>query len=191
MKTECLRLLVWNARSLNNKCDDTMCLLQDYKVDIAIICETWLTDQANSTTANIKSYGYGLVHSFRSGNRGGGTSLVYNSSLQFNTVNLYLNETSTFEYTTGTLKCTADMKVLFICIYRTGPTSSKFFDEFDNILGAASLKNDYIIVAGDFNVDFAMSPTREPRIGLLSGWAYHFQLRPLPVCLGEVHVLSR
>ncbi len=106
----------------------------------------------NTTTATLKSYGYGIVHSFRPDNRGGGTSLVYNSSLQFNAVHLYLNETSTFEYTTGTLKCSSDMKVLFICIYRTGPTSSKFFEEFDNLLGAASLKSDYIILAGDFNI---------------------------------------
>ena len=44
------------------------------------------------------------------------------------------------------------MKILVLCIYRTGPISKEFFGELDSLFGAASLKSDYIIVGGDFNV---------------------------------------
>ena len=151
-KQDKLCFLVWNARSLNNKCDDTLCMLQDNNVDIAIISETWLPDQANTTTASVKSYGYNIIHDFRIDNRGGGTALIYKANHQFNIVNLNSDSLSTFEFTAGSIKCTSDMKILILCIYRTGPISRKFFEELDLLFGAATLKSDYIIIGGDFNI---------------------------------------
>ena len=77
-----------------------MCLLQDNNVDIAIVSETWLTDQANTTTATIKSYGFHITHDFRSDSRGGGTAVIYNATLHFSAVNLNNNAT-TFEFNAG------------------------------------------------------------------------------------------
>ena len=128
-----------------------MCLLQDNNVDIAIVSETWLTDQANTTTATIKSYGFHITHDFRSDSRGGGTAVIYNATLHFSAVNLNNNAT-TFEFNAGSVRCTADMKILILCIYRTGPISKIFFEELDALLAAASLKSDYILIGGDFNI---------------------------------------
>lgn len=129
-----------------------MCLLQDHDIDIAIVTETWLSDQANTTTAVIKSYGYNIVHDFRADNRGGGTALIYNMALHFSVVNLNVQNLTTFEFIAGSVKCTPDMKILVLCIYRTGPVSKKFFEELDDLLGSASLKSDYILIGGDFNI---------------------------------------
>ena len=129
-----------------------MCLLQDNAIDIAFITETWLSDHANTTTAEIKSYGYKIIHDYRSDVRGGGAALLFKCSLQYNPVDLRVSNITTFEYITGSLTCTPDMKVLFICIYRTGAVSKKFFNDLDSILSDACLKSDYVILAGDFNI---------------------------------------
>ena len=147
-----LKVLVWNARSINNKCDDTMCLLQDNHIDIAFLTETWLTDHSNSITADIKSYGYTIIHEHRIDLRGGGAALLFRSALQYNRVDLQVREISTFEYVSVSLSCTSDMKILLLCIYRTGTLSKKFFHELDCLLSVASLKSDYILIGGDFNI---------------------------------------
>ena len=71
--------MVFNPRSLNNKAPSVMSLIEDKEIDLAAICETWLTDNSNPTTAAIKSYGYSLLHNFRTDRRGGGTAIIFKS----------------------------------------------------------------------------------------------------------------
>ena len=130
-----------------------MCLLQDEKVDIACVTETWLTDQANYVTSAIKSYGYDIIHTYRADNRGGGTAVIYHSSLKVATVNLGGHSFQTFEHVVGTLRCDADMNITIVSLYRTGLITSRFFfEEFDEFLAALSLKSDYLVLTGDFNI---------------------------------------
>ena len=129
-----------------------MCLLQDEKVDIACVTETWLTDQANHVTSAIKSYGYDIIHTYRGDNRGGGTAVIYHSSLKVATVNLGGHSFQTFEHVVGTLRCDADMNITIVSLYRTGLITSRFFEEFDEFLAALSLKSDYLVLTGDFNI---------------------------------------
>ncbi|KAL5250710.1 hypothetical protein ACHWQZ_G016441 [Mnemiopsis leidyi] len=129
-----------------------MCLLQDEKVDIACITETWLTDQANFVTSAIKSYGYNIIHTYRADTRGGGTAVIYHSSLKVATANLRGHSFQTFEYVVGTLRCDADMKITIVSLYRTGPITSRFFEEFDEFLAVILLKSDYLVLTGDFNI---------------------------------------
>ena len=49
-----LRILQWNAGSLSAKIDELRCFLVDFKIDIALIQETWLTEK--SATPKIKGY---------------------------------------------------------------------------------------------------------------------------------------
>ena len=130
-----------------------MVLLQEHKVDIALISETWFTDPTNSSTATIKSYGYSTVHDFRTATRGGGTAIICSSPLQFSVCNINIDTPpTTFEYTTATLKCAADMKVLIVSIYRTGTITKQFYSELNLFLQHVVMRNDYIIVGGDFNI---------------------------------------
>ena len=129
-----------------------MCLLNDNAIDIAFITETWLTDHANSTTADIKSYGYRIIHDYRTEQKGGGAALIFKLNLLYNPVDLKIKDVTSFEYVIASLTCTSDMKVLVICIYRTGSISKKFFEDLDNLLQIACLKSDYILLGGDFNI---------------------------------------
>ena len=156
-----LCFMTWNARSLNNKADDTMALIQDLSVDVAFVTETWLTELCSVTTACIKSYGYGITHNFRSDRRGGGTAIIYKSSLSTSTVSLGVSDIYTFGYTCMQLKCCSDVKVLAICLYRTGPVIELFFTELNDLLQAASLRSDYVILCGDFNIHVEQPSSRE------------------------------
>ena len=55
-----------------------MGLLQYRDIDIRMVSETWLAGDTSVTTAVTREYGYSLVHNPRSGNRGGGTAIVFN-----------------------------------------------------------------------------------------------------------------
>ena len=62
-------------RSINNKVDNVMSFVTDNDIAVFFITETWLTDMNNHTTATIKSYGFNIVHCFRSGGAGGGVAI--------------------------------------------------------------------------------------------------------------------
>ena len=64
--------LLWNARSLQNKLEDLLALLEDADIDVAAITETWFTSQQNSYTATIRDKGYDICHFNRDSQRGGG-----------------------------------------------------------------------------------------------------------------------
>jgi exonuclease III len=153
--------VVWNVRSLNNKCDDVMIYLQDNNVDIAFISETWLTEQCNNTTSTIKSYGYSIIHSHRHDAKGGGTAIVYKSLLSVSPVNIDIEHLTTFEYTTACVKCSSDMKVLLVCVYRTGPITDAFFNDINCLLEAVVQRFDYILIGGDFNIHVQRATSHE------------------------------
>jgi exonuclease III len=153
--------MVWNVRSLNNKCDDVMILLQDSNIDIALITETWLTEQCNNTTATIKSYGYSIIHSHRHDTKGGGTAIIYKTTLSISLVNPDIDGIKTFEYTTACVKCSSDMKVLLVCVYRTGPICEAFFNDLNSLLEVVAQRFDYILIGGDFNIHVEKATSHE------------------------------
>lgn len=138
-----------------------MALVQDLSVDVALVTETWLNESCSVTTACIKSYGYGIIHNFRSDRRGGGTAIIYKSSLSTSTVSLGVDNIDTFGYTCMQLKCCSDVKVLVICLYRTGPVVELFFTQLNDLLQAVSLRSDYVIICGDFNIHAEQPSSRE------------------------------
>jgi endonuclease/exonuclease/phosphatase (EEP) superfamily protein YafD len=148
-----INFLLFNPRSLNNKIEKFMTMLQDNKIDIAGICETWLTDANSPITAAIRIHGYSIIHHFRGDMRGGGTALIYKTCYTMAVTNLSSN-LKTFEYTAATIKTARSKKVLFIIIYRTGSLTSLFNQELDALLSVAFAKCDSIIVAGDLNIHF-------------------------------------
>ena len=153
--------MVWNVRSLNNKCDDVMILLQDSNIDIALITETWLTEQCNNTTATVKSYGYSIIHSHRNDTKGGGTAIIFKTTLSISLVNLDIDGIMTFEYTTACVKCSSDMKVLLVCVYRTGPICEAFFKDLNSLLEVVAQRFDYILIGGDFNIHVEKATSHE------------------------------
>ena len=58
-----------------------MATLIDEGIHLAFISETWFSSQSNSITAQIKSYGYDLIHVFRE-KRGGGAGILWKKDIQ-------------------------------------------------------------------------------------------------------------
>ena len=147
-----INFLLINPRSLNNKVDLLMGMLEDNSIDIAAVCETWITGPFTPTTASIKEHGYLIAHNFRPNRRGGGTALIFKASLKLSPFK-YERIFETFEFVMCSLK-TNSCKMLFVTIYRTGYVTSIFNQELDLLLSDISTRFDTFVIAGDLNLHF-------------------------------------
>ena len=147
-----IKFLLFNPRSINNKVGNLMGFLEDKDIDIAAICETWITNQNTPTTAVIKSYGYSIQHNFRANKRGGGTALIFKNCIKFSVVN-YQRAFESFEVIMRRF-ISKSSKVIFVVMYRTGNVTSVFNRELDLLLSDVSMRADTFILAGDLNLHF-------------------------------------
>ena len=147
--------MLYNPWSLNNKIDVFMNTLIDYSVDISGVCETWFNDSNNPTTAIIRSFGYSIIHNFRTDKKGGGTALIYKNCYVLTPINFQLSF-KTFEITAAVVKSEA-VKIILVVLYRTGPLSSLFIQELDLLLADLVGRCDYLLLSGDLNIHFNRS----------------------------------
>ena len=136
-----------------------MGILVDNKIHLAFISETWLSSQSNSTTAQIKSYGYELIHVFRE-KRGGGVGILWKKDIQkyvrFSSIK---NSFDTFQYQIIIFNGT--IKTYFVCLYRFQETlASVFFEELNLLIMQLDPCNP-IIFTGDFNFHFEIDELSE------------------------------
>ena len=131
-----------------------MDMFHDNQIDVAFISETWLTETNNVTTSTIKSHGYDIIHDHRSDMRGGGSGIIFNClTMKIKVINLDTPQISSFGYIAGKVYGIKDFpQLVFICLYRTGPLSSKFFSDLNDLLGKVTLLYENVVVAGDFNI---------------------------------------
>ena len=140
----------WNVRSLNNKVEDVMNFLDDNDISILFVTETWLTDQKNNTTAQIKNHGYRIYHTHRTDVSGGGVAIVYKS--QINLIKVFIGHEQSFEAVSAKLKL-ADGSIVFCsCIYRPPKPLGSFLLDFEEFLGDAFEKYKHHIICGDVNM---------------------------------------
>ena len=147
-----LKFMLYNPRSIVNKVDNVMMTLKDNNVDIAAICETWLPDKNNPTTAKIKQFGYFILHDFRTDQRGGGTALIYRSNIMLSP--FLVSRYRTFECTAASLKSINGTRIIFLTIYRPGNMCTLFNKELDELISDTLLKCDCLVLAGDLNIHF-------------------------------------
>ena len=77
-----IKCALWNVWSLNNKLLDIMEHILDLDPDVVFLTETWLESDNNSVTAEIKTYGYQLLHDRRKDRekeKGGGVGIMVKS----------------------------------------------------------------------------------------------------------------
>ena len=136
-----------------------MGILVDNKIHLALISETWLSSQSNSTTGQIKSYGYELIHVFRE-KRGGGVGILWKKDIQkYARFSSIKNSFDTFQYQIIIFNGT--IKTYFVCIYRFQETlASVFFDELNLLIMQLDPCNP-IIITGDFNFHFEIDELSE------------------------------
>ncbi len=126
----------------------------DRNSDIVFLTETWLHSDKNAITAEIKTYGYKLLHNRRKDREkvlGGGVGVVVKNSLLAK--QLPVKHYTSFEHTVVKLQL-ANKKTLFlISMYRLQEvTISTFFNEFTELLNLYAVSHEDIVIAGDVNI---------------------------------------
>ena len=68
-----------NCRSIRGKVAELRALIDDHKVNVALLQETWLSEGDASVYAEIKEMGLKVLKLERKNKRGGGLALLYKS----------------------------------------------------------------------------------------------------------------
>ena len=77
----CLKFCTWNARSIRNKSASFLDYICENNIDLITVTETWLSENDAAVRAACTPIGYKLTDCPRVGRCGGGTALIYRSSL--------------------------------------------------------------------------------------------------------------
>ena len=86
--------------SINNKLPDIMEHILDCNSDIVFLTETWLQTDENAITAEMKTYGYELLHNRRKDRKkeiGGGVGVLIKNNMS--SKQLKVKHYSSFEHT--------------------------------------------------------------------------------------------
>ena len=148
----------FNAQSMCNKVRGVLELLNDKRIDICCITETWFTSKEDTRFAEIREAGFDVLNTPRKG-RGGGVAFVFNTE-KMKPVGNKVTGFKSFEVTECVIK--SSNKIIRLCaIYRTTQAKSKlkynetkitaFLDEFERYLDDLITKSGYPILCGDFN----------------------------------------
>ena len=140
--------------SINNKLPDIMEHILDCNSDIVFLTETWLQTDENAITAEMKTYGYELLHNRRKDRKkeiGGGVGVLIKNNMSAK--QLKVKHYSSFEHTVVQIRL-CNKKILFvITIYRLQEVAvSTFLDDFTDLLNNYAIPNEHFIIAGDINI---------------------------------------
>ena len=153
-----LHLLLGNIQSIKNKELQLLEHLNNDRIDIAVVIETWLnedTDKAWVLTSELNRNGFNLETSNQIGRRGGGLTIISRSYLK--TRKIMEGNQKTFQYAVWKVE-THGNTVTCIAIYRppylatNQETVAKFLEEFTVWLANISGSFSNMIVLGDFNI---------------------------------------
>ena len=126
----------------------------DYDPHIAFLTETWLQSDKNTITAEIKTYGYSLLHNRRKDrqkDRGGGVGVLIKDNVSAKQLKVKMY--SSFEHTIVKVQLLKGNLLFLITIYRLQEiATSTFLDEFTKLLDDYALSKEIFIIAGDINI---------------------------------------
>ena len=144
-------VLQLNIRGLLNKQDWLKTLLQEHKVDIALLCETWLNDK---TEKLVRLSNYKIHNTNRVDKIGGGVCVLSSKKLR-SSIRPDLNvETTLLEHCVVELK-TDTKNILLVSGYRPPNCNVRIFlKEYSNlIMSLKRNKHHEIIIGIDHNLD--------------------------------------
>lgn len=155
---------LYNIRSLNNKVEDLLHVIDEHQVDILMMVETW-HDPDSASINRLRAAGFNVIDRARPRIRDdttnvnhGGVAIVSQSGLRLTRLSCGFDPIS-FECvisrsTFQSASCT------IVLIYRTGHVTSSFFAELTQLLDYFATSGDTILVTGDFNIHFELSADR-------------------------------
>ena len=167
-----LNMVSFNCRSIRNKVVPVLSYLQDYKIDICMLQETWLNKGDSAIIQEIKDHGYN-IHSQRrlKGETGGGVAILSKPNIQVRRCESRVKY-NCFEYISCTVH-TMDKTFRIINIYKLPyskkhPVTNKmFFDEFSNLMETQITLPGELIITGDFNCHIEKLDNKKDRNDLL------------------------
>lgn len=150
----CLRFSHLNVRSLCSKFDVFSELIADEDYDIVGLSETWLHSGINDSDLYIE--GYNIIRKDR-GSRGGGVAFYVKNSLKFKILSTPPSNSS-LEHLWIHLKV-QDKNLCLGSLYRPPNTNlNSCIHDLENTLIEFIPNYDYVVFAGDLNVDFCNIP---------------------------------
>ena len=151
-----------NVRSLNNKLEDVVELIQDYKMDVMFMAETW-HDPKSISISKLRSRGLVFFEKVRPRlpesvntllTNHGGVAVTFNSMFR----GMLLKLTSTVSFEKLCVRINSSSKSgIGLAVYRTGAVSSLYSKEFENALRILATYNEGVLILGDFNVHLVQS----------------------------------
>ena len=139
---------------MNNKLPDIMEHILDCNSDVVFLTETWLQTDENAITAEVKTYGYELLHNRRKDRekeRGGGVGLLVRNNISAK--QLKVKHYSSLEYTVVQIKLYNRKSIFLISFYRLQEVAvSTFVEDFTDLLNDYTIPNEHFIIAGDINI---------------------------------------
>ena len=141
-----------NVRSIRNKTAIVADIINESKLQILGLTETWHECCDDVALKRITLPGYRCIETARKPNeRGrayGGIAIIYSDS--FSAKSLALESTpTTFEITATKI---SSVRTNFIFVVISTPVSDLFFTELEGIFESLATYNDQVVITGDFNV---------------------------------------
>ena len=149
-----LKCSLWNVHSINNKLPEVMEHILDHESDIVFLTETWLQSDTNTITAEIKTFGYKLLHDRRKDRAketGGGVGILIKAGLTAK--QQPARHFESFEHTVVKLSLANKKNMFLVSIYRVlfvGETV--FLNDLAELLDEIVVPNEHFMIAGDVNI---------------------------------------
>ena len=140
-----MTLCTFNARSVKNKSADIVDYICDCKADLFAITETWLSANDVAVLAELCPNGYKFIDHPHFGCHGGGTGLVYRSSLGIKKV-----DTGERSPSLHNLRLVIIYRPPYSDEHRV--STNAFFTEFLSYLKSILLSKEQLLITGDFNI---------------------------------------
>ncbi len=188
---ENVKFAVINARSIANKIDEIKHIIDDGKIDILAITETWLSPNSQYETSEIVPSGFEIIHVDREGRKGGGVAVIYRQELA--AVQKQIGTFVSFEH------CVVDFngmsnKLRLAIIYRPPSSETRLFlRELTSLFEDQSLSGPQLLIAGDVNINLSTSsPLVKDYLQILDSFSMQQHVRDPTHVKGGIldHVIS-
>ena len=166
-----------NIQCLRNKIPELDILINNTISNIDILCVTehWLRESEYSFYI-LPNYQLASIFC-RTTHRGGGTAIYIKNDFKYKCKNhtLYLNEEMNFEHVVAEVEISA-IKLLIVCIYKSPDSKLEiFFKKLESLIDLLK-KEKYLVICGDFNVNFLTNNAARTEFELIM---QSFKLNPI------------
>ena len=141
-----------NARSIGNKVNNIRHVVQDCKLDIVTITDTWFSDSTSYNASLLCPSGFSIFRTDRVHGPGGGVAVLCRDI--FKPSQIFFSQYASFDYCA--IKISSGPQVYHIlAIYRPQQTSNSVFQtEFSPFIEETCIGNTPVLLSGDLNIHF-------------------------------------